>query len=121
MKQNIILEKSFDFALAIVYAVRELQEQRREYILSKQLLRSGTSIGANAEEAMGASSSRDFAYKLEIAYREARETRYWLRLLISAQYLPSELARVLLNDCEELLKILTSILVRVKNKQDKTS
>lgn len=75
-----------------------------------QLLRSGTSIGANIEEAIGGSSRKDFIYKLEIAYREARETKYWLRLLKEAELLDSKLADSFIVDCEEILKILAAIL-----------
>ena len=75
-----------------------------------QLLRSGTLIGANIEEAIGGSSRKDFIYKLEIAYREARETKYWLRLLKEAELLDSKLADSFIVDCEEILKILAAIL-----------
>ncbi len=78
--ENIILSKSFDFALKIIELYKQMTEQK-EFILSKQLLRSGTSIGANVEEATAAYSKKDFAAKMSIASKEARETRYWLKLI----------------------------------------
>ncbi len=81
-----------------------------------QLLRSGTSVGANIEEAIGGSSKRDFIHKLEIAYKESRETRYWLRLLKESNLLEKKLAESFISDCEELIKILTAILNASKSK-----
>ncbi|MHA8088648.1 four helix bundle protein [Aquirufa sp. Wall-65K1] len=78
---NIIQIKSFQFALLVIRFVRQIQLDKKEYVLSKQILRSGTSIGANVEEAVGGSSRRDFYAKMHIAYKEARETGYWIRLL----------------------------------------
>ncbi len=83
MKNNIIQRKSYDFAIRIVRIYKYLCEEKKEYTLSKQLLRSGTSIGANVEEAIGGQSEKDFFAKLTIAYKEARETKYWIRLLLS--------------------------------------
>ena len=80
-KNNIIQIKSYDFAVKIVNLYRYLSREKREIVLSKQLLRSGTSIGANIEEAIGGQSRKDFYAKLTIAYKEARETHYWIRLL----------------------------------------
>ena len=85
-------------------------------MLSKQILRSGTSIGANIEEAIGAQSARDFYAKLSIAYKEARETHYWLRLLRDSEWLTDEEILSILADCEELLKIIGSIQKALKNK-----
>jgi four helix bundle protein len=84
---NVVQEKSYAFALRIVRMYRHLTEKRKEFVLSKQILRSGTSIGANIEEAIGGQSGRDFLAKLNIAYKEARETHYWLRLLHDSGYL----------------------------------
>lgn len=84
MKENIILTKSYNFALRIVILYKELCENKKEFVLSKQLLRSGTSIGANLEETMGGQSKKDFLAKITIAYKEARETHYWIRLLIDS-------------------------------------
>lgn len=78
---NIVQEKSYQFALNIITTTRLLVDSQREYALSRQLLKSGTSIGANVEEAIGGQSKRDFIAKLSIAYKEARETKYWLRLI----------------------------------------
>jgi len=86
-KENVIQEKSYRFAIRMVNLYRHLAEQQKEFVLSKQVLRSGTSIGANVEEAIGGQSRRDFLSKCSIAYKEARETRYWLRLLRDTEYL----------------------------------
>lgn len=106
MKYNILQEKSFKFALSIVRFSKVLNN-KKEYVLSKQLLRSGTSIGANIEESLGAQSTKDFLSKLSIAYKEARETNYWLRI-IQAQDINSDVKK-LIEDCEELLKIIGTI------------
>lgn len=87
MKENIIQIKSYDFAIRIVELYEFLSEEKKEFILSKQLLRSGTSIGANIEEAIGGQSRKDFFAKLSISYKEARETHYWIRLLTDMNYL----------------------------------
>jgi four helix bundle protein len=105
---NQIKEKSYAFALSIVKAAEMLQEGK-EFVLSKQLLRSGTSIGANVEEAGAAQSKRDFIAKMSIASKEARETHYWLRLLTDTSYLDNVTSRQLLDDCLELIKLLTAI------------
>ena len=111
MKQdNIILEKTFNFALRILKLFQHLRNLKVERDLCTQLLRSGTSIGANVEEAIGGSSRKDFIHKLEIAYREARETRYWLRLLKAGELLDEKMAISFLNDCEEIIKILAAII-----------
>lgn len=93
---NILLEKSFTFAVRTVRAVRYLVEEQKEYVLSKQFLRSGTAIGANAEEAVGGHSRADFIAKLTISYKEARETAYWIRLLKETGYFEPEQADSLL-------------------------
>mgnify|MGYP001797368133 CR=1 FL=1 len=109
-EDNISADKSFQFGLRIIKLFLHLKQKKIERDLCSQLLRSGTSIGANIEEAIGGSSRKDFIHKLEIAYREARETRYWLRLLKESDLLEIKLANSLLEDCEEILKILTSII-----------
>lgn len=114
-ENNIILIKSFDFAVRIVKLYQYIIKNHNEYELSKQVLRSGTSVGANIEEAIGGVSRKDFINKMGIAYKEARETNYWLRLLKTTGYLDDKLAISLGNDCEELIKILTSILKSTKN------
>ena len=107
-ENNIIREKSYTFALRIIKVYKYLVENQ-EYVLSKQLLRSGTSIGANIEEAIGGQSRPDFLSKLSIAYKEARESHYWNRLLKDSNILSSKAADSLLLDCEELLKLLSAI------------
>ncbi len=111
MKQdNIIAEKSFKFALRVIKLFQYLRNKKVERDLCLQLLRSGTSVGANIEEGIGGSSRKDFVHKFEIAYREARETRYWLRLIKESELLEEKLAASMINDCEEIIKILTAIL-----------
>jgi four helix bundle protein len=115
MKVNALLEKSFAFAVRVVRAYKYLVDEKKEFVLSKQFLRSGTSIGANAEEAIGGQSRPDFVAKMNIAYKEARETNYWIRLLQATDYFAEGQAKSLLNDNEELLKIISSILITTKN------
>ena len=107
---NIIDEKSFAFAVRIVNLYRHLNETKKEFVLSKQLLRSGTSIGANVAEAEQAQSTLDFISKMSIALKETSETKYWIRLLASTNYLTEAEAVSILNDCVELEKILVSII-----------
>lgn len=110
MKENIIITKSFNFAIRMVKLYQFLASEKKEFILSKQILRCGTSIGANIEEAEGGFSKKDFAAKMGIAYKEARETKYWLRLLKETEYIIADDFDSLLKDCEELLKILDHII-----------
>ena len=116
MKKNIILDKSYLFSIRIVKMFQYLIKNGVERALLVQILRSGTSIGANIEEAMGASSARDFVNKLSISYKEVRETKYWLRLLKDTQLLEPAQATLLLADCNELLRIIGSIQKTIKNK-----
>ncbi len=109
MTENIIQRKSYDFALEIVTLCRDLIHEKREYVLGKQLLRSGTSIGANVEEALGAQSKKDFIGKISIAYKEARETSYWIRIMKDTLIIDEKSAMNLLNECMELRKILAKI------------
>lgn len=111
---NAVQAKSFAFAVRCVKVAKVLQQQRSEYVLTKQLIRSGTSIGANIEEALGGQTRKDFAHKLQIAYKEAREAQYWLRLLAATQYLTAEEEASLLADIKELIALLTSILNTLK-------
>jgi four helix bundle protein len=115
MKENVVLKKSFQFAVRIVKMHVFLSKKLRQYELSGQLLRSGTSIGANIEEAVGGASKKDFANKLNIAYKEARETKYWLRLLRDSGVIELKLAESFLRDCEELLRLLYTILRTTRN------
>ena len=111
-------EKSFQFAVRIVNLCRYLQQDKREFVLSKQLLRSGTSIGANVTEAKQAQSRADFVSKNAIALKEAAETNYWLRLLHATDYLSDAEYRSIRRDCTELEKILTSIIQTTKEKSE---
>ena len=115
-KDNVVRDKSYKFSIRIVNTYKYLCEEKKEFVLSKQLLRCGTSIGANVEEAIGGQSEKDFFAKLSIAYKEARETHYWIRLLTDTNYLNEKQGKSLLNDVEELLKIIGSILKNMKNK-----
>ncbi|WP_422858823.1 four helix bundle protein [Flagellimonas sp. S174] len=109
-KDNPLLCKSYDFALKIIQLYKKLNKEKREYILSKQLLRSGTSIGANISEANGAISKADFSAKISISYKESLETKYWLSLLKDSNYLDFEEANRLIENADELSKIMFSIL-----------
>jgi four helix bundle protein len=111
-KENIILDKSFEFALRIIDLFKQMTEQK-EFVLSKQLLRSGTSIGANVEEATAAYSKKDFAAKMSIASKEARETRYWLRLIDKSQIVTIDV-EIYLKEIEDIIKILTAIVKNLK-------
>ena len=112
-RQNTILEMSFEFSLQIIHLYKHLSE-KKEYILSKQLLRSGTSIGANVEEANAAQSKKEFISKMSIASKEARETRYWLRLLDRSQFVSLDYTTYL-NSIEHIINIITKI---VKTSQE---
>jgi len=112
---NIIEEKSFAFAIRIVNLYKHLNEAKKEFVLSKQLLRSGTSIGANVAEAEQAQSTPDFVSKMSIALKEASETKYWIRLLASTSYLTEAETVSILNDCVEIEKILVSIIKSSKS------
>ena len=111
-----VQEKSYAFALRIVKLYRWLCEDKKEFVLSKQILRSGTSVGANVEEAIGGQSEKDFLSKIAIAYKEIRETHYWLRLLHDADYIDDNAFQSVITDCEELTKILGSITKTMKTK-----
>ena len=107
-EQNVIQDKSYKFSLRIIKLYLFLSK-KGEYVLSKQVLRSGTSVGANIEESIGAQSKKDFFTKITISYKEARETHYWLRLFRDSDLLELKLANSLIKDCEEILKIITAI------------
>ena len=113
-KNNILQAKSFSFAVRVVKAYKYLVEKKSEYVLSKQFLRSGTSIGANVEEALGAQSTAEFLSKLSIAYKEARENNYWIRLLSETEYFNKAEADSLLNEVIELKKIIAKIRITTK-------
>lgn len=114
--KNIIVDKTFSFALKVIEVYKHLVADKKEFVLSKQLLRSGTSIGANVNEAIEAQSKADFIHKLSIALKEARETHYWIRLLMESGYLDSDL--FLINSVTELIRILTAIIKTTKGKNN---
>lgn len=114
-KDNVVQNKSYAFAIRIIKVYKYLCEEKKEFTLSKQLLRSGTSIGANIEEAIGGQSKKDFFAKLTIAYKEARETKYWIRLLTDTDYLTKTESETLLKDIDELLKLIGSIQKTIRN------
>ena len=113
--ENVVVEKSYAFAIRIVNCYKFLCAEKKEFVLSKQLLRSWTSIGANVEESVGGQSKKDFFAKLSIAYKEARETNYWLRILRDTQFLDLKMTESLLSDNEEILKLIGSILKTKKS------
>ena len=112
--ENVLLEKSKKFAIRIIglykYLTQNPDVSKREFVLSKQILKSGTSIGANARESRRAQSTADFISKLSIAEKEADETTYWLELLYATDYINQEIYDSLYADCEELIKLLASII-----------
>ncbi len=114
--ENVIQNKSFSFAIRIVKLYQYLCEEKKEFVLSKQILRCGTSIGANIEESIGGQSDKDFLSKISVGYKEARETIYWLRLLSVTGYLSDTQAQSLIDDAEELCKILGKIQLTTKNR-----
>jgi four helix bundle protein len=116
-KDNVIKEKSFAFALQIITLYNVLVE-KKEYVLSRQLLRSGTSIGANVEESTAAQSVSDFIHKLSIASKEARETKYWLMLLQQSRLVDYDYS-VYLKEINEIINILTSIIKTMQEKNSK--
>ena len=119
MSENIIQKKSYSFAIRIVKFCFQMQDQRREYIISRQLLKSGTSICANVEEAQGAISKAEFIAKVQISLKESKEAKYWLRLINDANVYDSELSKQLLNESGELTAIITSILKTAKGRNGK--
>jgi four helix bundle protein len=115
--ENVVRDKSFAFAVRVVRASQHLAGEKKEFVLSKQLLRSGTSVGANVEEALGGQSDADFVSKLSIAYKESRETCYWLRLLHATGYLTESQSQSLLADADELCRLLARILLTMKQRR----
>ena len=115
-RENVLKDKSYKFALRVVKLYKHLTEEKKEYVLSKQVLRSGTSIGANVAEGSQAQSKSDFIHKLSIAHKEAFETEYWLCLLRDAEYITEKQSDSLITDCNELQKLLTSSIKTAKSK-----
>ena len=119
-KDNIIVKKSYSFALEIITIYKYLVSEKKEFVLSKQLLRSGTSVGANIHEAIASESKKDFIHKLGISVKEARETSYWLNLLKDSNYISEEQFNSLNRNCDELIRILNSIILTTKERYFKT-
>ena len=115
MAENIIEAKSFQFAVRVVNLFKYLRTSKKEYVMSKQVLRSGTSIGANVAEAQQAQSRADFLSKLNIALKETTETKYWLRLLKETDYLEAVEYQSIYKDCVEIEKILVSIVKSIRH------
>ena len=115
MKENAVKRKSYEFAVRIVNTYKHLCSKKKEFVLSKQLLKCGTSVGANVSEAIGGYSKADFTNKIQISYKETLETAYWLELLYETGYLNKSGFESLSRDCDELSKILYSIIRTSKN------
>lgn len=114
MKDNVVKNKSFNFAIRIVKLYKYLTENKNEFVLSKQILRSGTSIGANINEALQGQSKKDFLMKMNISLKECSETKYWLELLHATEYIDDKMLQSIYDECIELEKILTSIVKTTK-------
>ena len=113
-KVNVLDEKSFDFAVKTVKLYKKIIKEEKEYVLPKQFLRSGTSIGANVAEANGAISTADFSSKVSIAYKESLETKFWLRLFEATDYIETEEFHIMFAKADELSKIMYSILKKTR-------
>ena len=118
-RDNILVNKSFSFAVRIVNLYKYLCSDKKEFVLSKQLLKSGTSIGANISESQDAQSTNDFISKLSIALKEARESKYWIELLKETEYLTKKESDSLVNDLIELIKLLVTIIKTTKDNNGK--
>jgi four helix bundle protein len=114
LNSSVVYEKAYKFAIRIVKAFKHLQETQKEYVLSKQMLRSGTSIGANVAEANDAISDADFSSKMSIAYKECLETKYWLSLLKDTDYITEKSFESMHTDADEIAKILFTIIKKVR-------
>jgi len=119
MKYNLVLEKSTEFAIRAIKLYQYLSENKKEYVLSKQLLRSGTSIGANVKEGINAMSKREFVSKLNISLKEANETEYWLGLLYKTGYIKEKEYISIKDECVRIIKIITAILKSATKTIDK--
>ncbi len=114
--KNPLREKSYGFSVLAVKLCFRIQDEKKEFLISKQFMRSATSIGANVEEAIGGQSEKDFLHKISISYKEARETHYWLRLMGDVDLIDKETKEKLLEKVEELLRIIGSIQRTIKSK-----
>lgn len=119
MTDSIVRTKSFKFSVRIVKLAEFLTSKKRSRVLIEQILASGTSIGANLEEAYAAISTKEFIVKNAISFKEARETLYWLRLLKETEMIESKLADSLINDCDEICRILSAIIKTAKTNKNK--
>ena len=115
-ESNPILEKSMEFAVRIVNLRKYLEKEQREYVISNQILRSGTSIGANVREAIYGQSKNDFIAKMSISLKEVSETEYWLELLMRTEHITEEQYKSIKTDCSEIAKMLTAIVKTSKHK-----
>jgi four helix bundle protein len=120
-ENNIIQQKSFRFGVNIIGICKELKDKNKETVISNQLLRSGTSVGANVEEGLGCQSKKDFYFRFTIAYKEARESMYWLNLVKETGLYQNEKISTVLKDCDEILRILGSILKTLRNNPPESS
>lgn len=116
MSNSIIKKKSFEFSINVINTYKSLISDKREFVLSKQLLRSGTSIGANISEAQYGASQKDFINKMRISRKEANETIYWLDLLVETEFISVDSHKRLIDECTELLKMLTSTIITMERK-----
>ncbi|MDR1964632.1 MAG: four helix bundle protein [Planctomycetaceae bacterium] len=116
MSKSILRDKSYAFSIRIINMSKYLSDEKNEHVLRKQILRSGTAIGALVREAGQAESNADFVHKLSVALKEAHETDYWLSLLKDTKYITEEMFRSIIADCEELIKLLTSSIKTAKSK-----
>ena len=116
MKENVVVIKSFDLAIRIVNLYKYLVETKKEYVMSKQILKSGTSIGANIRESQSAESKSDFIHKLSISLKEVRETSYWMELLYRTDFISIEEFESIDKDITELKKIISSIILTTRQK-----
>ena len=116
MKENILINKTEAFSIRIINAEKYLRTQQKVTVISKQILRSGTSIGANTAESQNAQSPSDFVHKLSIALKEADETKYWLNLLKGGNYISQEMHQSMINDLKEIIALLTTIIKTTKQK-----
>ena len=117
-EQNVVKDKSFEFAIRIINLYKHLTGSKQEFVISKQLLRSGTSIGANICEAEQAQSTADFLSKISISLKESCESDYWIRLLHRTDYISEQEYQSIIADCKELTKLLTSIIKSIKQNKD---
>jgi four helix bundle protein len=115
--ENVIKIKSYSFAIRIIKAYKFLSSEQKEFVLSKQMLRSGTAVGALVRESEHAESKADFIHKMSIALKEANETEYWLLLLHDTEYLEKKLFESIVSDCQELIRLLISIIKTAKQKK----